>query len=202
MVGKAYDETLFDILKKLRKQVAKEKGLPPFVIFNDPSLEEMATTYPTTMEELEGVIGVGKGKAMKFGTEFIDTIAEYVNENDITTAADVRIKSAVNKSRNKVFIIQQIDKKIDLEEIAESKNLAMEALLEEIESIISSGTKLNLDYYIDQVIDDEKQDDLYDYFLSTDTDSIEAALDDEDNEDYTEEEIRLMRIKFLCEYAH
>jgi ATP-dependent DNA helicase RecQ len=202
LVGKAYDEGLFEILKKLRKTVAKEKGLPPFVIFNDPSLEEMATTYPTSMEELEEVIGVGKGKAAKFGKDFIDTISAYVEENEITTATDVRIKSEVNKSRNKVFIIQQIDKKIELEEIADSRKLSMEALLEEIESIISSGTKLNLDYYIDQVVDYDKQEELHDYFLNSETGSIDAALDDEDLEDYTEEEIRLMRIKFLCEYAH
>lgn len=202
MVGKAYDENLFDLLKKLRKNVAREKSLPPFVIFNDPSLEEMATTYPTTIEELEGVIGVGKGKAMKFGKDFITAIAQYVEENEIVTASDVRIKSEVNKSRNKVFIIQQIDKKIELEEIADAKGLTMDALLEEIESIISSGTKLNLDYYIDQVIDDEKQEDLYDYFHSAETDSIQDALDDEDIEDYSEEEIRLVRIKFMCEYAH
>ncbi len=202
LVGKAYDETLFEILKKLRKQTAREKGLPPYVIFQDPSLEEMATTYPTTIQELEEVIGVGKGKAAKFGKEFIKTIETYVDENDIITVSDVRIKSAVNKSRNKVFIIQQIDKMMDLEEIADAKNLTMDDLLEEIESIISSGTKLNLNYYIDQVIDGERQEDLYDYFLNVETDSIEVALDDEDNMDYTEEEIRLIRIKFLCEYGH
>lgn len=202
LIGKAYDETLFEMLKSLRKQIAKERGLPPYVIFQDPSLEEMATTYPTTIEELEGVIGIGKGKAAKFGEEFAKTISDYVEENDIITASDVRIKSAVNKSRNKVFIIQQIDKMMDLEEIREAKNLPMESLLEEIESIISSGTKLNLDYYIDQVIDEERQQDLYEYFHNAETDSIETALNDEDNMDYSEEEIRLIRIKFLCEYAH
>lgn len=202
LIGKAYDETLFEMLKSLRKQIAKERGLPPYVIFQDPSLEEMATTYPTTIEELEGVIGIGKGKAAKFGEEFAKTISDYVEENDIITASDVRIKSAVNKSRNKVFIIQQIDKMMDLEEIGEAKNLPMESLLEEIESIISSGTKLNLDYYIDQVIDEERQQDLYEYFHNAETDSIETALNDEDNMDYSEEEIRLIRIKFLCEYAH
>ena len=202
LVGKAYDETLFEMLKKLRKQIAREKGLPPYVIFQDPSLEEMATTYPTTIQELEEVIGVGKGKAAKFGEEFVSTIELYVDENDIITVTDVRIKSAVNKSRNKVFIIQQIDKMMDLEEIADAKNLTMDDLLEEIESIISSGTKLNLNYYIDQVIDEDRQEDLYEYFLNVETDSIKVALEDEDNMDYTEEEIRLIRIKFLCEYAH
>ena len=201
-MAKAYDETLFELLKNLRKQIAHKRALPPYVIFQDPSLEEMATTYPTTIAELENVIGVGKGKAAKFGKDFLDLIQMYVDENDITTAADVRIKSAVNKSRNKVYIIQQIDKKIDLEEIAEMKTLSMDALLEEIESIISSGTKLNLDYYIDQVIDDDRQDELHDYFLNAETDNIDVALGADDIQEYSEEEIRLMRIKFLCEYAH
>ena len=187
MVGKAYDEILFELLKKLRKQVAKQKGLPPFVIFQDPSLEEMATTYPTTMEELEEVIGVGKGKALKFGKEFLEEIKVYIEENDITTATDVRIKTAVNKSKNKVFIIQQIDKKIDLEEIAESKNISLDEVLVELESIVSAGTKLNLEYYIDQVIDYTRQDDLYEYFLSSETDNIEVALNEGDLDDDMEE---------------
>jgi ATP-dependent DNA helicase RecQ len=129
-------------------------------------------------------------------------IEQYVEENDITTAADVRIKSSVNKSRNKVFIIQQIDKKIDLEDIADAKSQTMDELLDEIERIISAGTKLNLEYYIDQVIEVDKMDDLYEYFMNAETDDIEVALDDEDNENYSEEEIRLVRIKFLCEHAH
>ncbi len=144
MVGKVHDVALFELLKHLRKQVAKEKSYPPYVIFQDPSLEEMATTYPTTMEELEEVVGVGKNKAAKFGEPFIELIDKYVDENEITTAFDVRIKSSVNKSRNKVFIIQQVDKKLDLEEIADSKSLSMDDLLEEIESIVSAGTKLNI----------------------------------------------------------
>jgi len=201
-VGNSYDTILFEALKNLRKKFAKSKSLPPYVIFQDPSLEEMATTFPTSIQELEEVVGVGKGKAAKFGKEFIQLIENYVEENEIITAADVRIKSSVNKSRNKVFIIQQIDKMVDLEEIADAKSLSMDNVLEEIERIISSGTKLNLDYYVDQVIEDEKLDDLYEYFLNAETDDIDVALDDEDNDDYTEEEIRLVRIKFLCEYAH
>ena len=201
-VGKTYDAALFESLKNLRKHIAKSKSLPPYVIFQDPSLEEMATTYPTSMTEMEEVVGVGKGKAAKFGKEFIELIEKYVDENDILTAYDVRIKSSVNKSRNKVFIIQQIDKMVDLEEIADAKSLSMDDVLEEIERIISSGTKLNLDYYIDQVIEDDKMDDLYEYFLNAETDDIDVALDDDDNEDCSEEEVRLVRIKFLCEYAH
>lgn len=198
----AYDEALFSMLKTLRKSVAKHKGVPPYVVFQDPSLEEMATTFPCTIEDLQKINGVGHGKALKFGDEFVDLINNYVEENDIISAFDVTVKSTVNKSKNKVFIITQIDKKLDLEEIAEAKGLPMTDVLTEIENIVSSGTKLNLEYYIDQVIDGDKQDDLYDYFLNAETDGIEAALDCEDNDEYSEEEIRLMRIKFLSEYAN
>lgn len=201
-VATAYDEKLFDMLKSLRKQEAKHRGLPPYVIFQDPSLEEMATTYPCTIEELQKINGVGQGKAEKFGQEFVDLIAEYVDEHDIITAFDVTVKSAVNKSKNKVYIITQIDKRMDLEEIAESKNLSMDQVLSEIENIVASGTKLNLNYYIDQILDDDRQEDLFEYFLNAQTDDIDTALDDEDNADYSEEEIRLMRIKFLSEYAN
>lgn len=199
---KAYDENLFNLLKKLRKEVANEKDLPPFVIFQDPSLEEMATTYPTTKDELAQVNGVGMGKISKFGSAFIEAINNYVDENDITTAADVVIKTSIQKSRMKIFIIQQIDRKIDLDEIVETKTISMHDLMIEIENICYSGTKLNLDYYIDQILDDEKQDDIFDYFLNAETDSISEALNDEDNEGVTEEELRLMRIKFMSECAN
>ena len=198
----AYDESLFSMLKGLRKSVAKHKGIPPYVVFQDPSLEEMATTFPCTLDELQKINGVGQGKAQKFGQEFVDVISKYVEENDIITAFDVTVKSAVNKSKNKVFIITQIDKKLDLEEIAEAKGLSMANLLSEIENIVASGTKLSLEYYIDQVLEEDRQDDLIDYFLNAETDDLEAALDCEDNDEYSEEDIRLMRIKFLCDYAH
>lgn len=198
---KPYDEHLFDTLKKLRKEVAKKKNLPPYVIFQEPSLEEMATTYPTTKEDLAAINGVGMGKVMKFGKPFLDLINKYVEENDIITASDVVIKSTVNKSRNKIFIIQQIDKKVDLEEIADMKDMEMDELIEEIEHICYSGTKLNLDYYINQILEKDQQEELRDYFLSADTDSINAALEEFGN-DYSEEEIRLMRIKFMSEYAN
>ena len=200
--GKAYDETLFELLKKLRKQVAKTKGLPPYVIFQDPSLEEMATVYPTSKEELANINGVGMGKVVKFGKPFIEAIAEYVEENDITTASDVVVKSAVNKSKIKIHIIQQIDRKVDLDEIAESKGLDFLELVEEIEHICFSGTKLNLDYYIDQVIDDERLEEIYDYFMEAETDDIDTALDELGEEDFSEEDIRLVRIKFLSEVAN
>jgi ATP-dependent DNA helicase RecQ len=172
------------------------------VIFQDPSLEEMAIVYPTTREELSQINGVGRGKVSKFGLPFIEAIKNYVIENDITTASDVVIKSAVNKSKNKIYIIQQIDRKVDLEEIAESKNMRMEELLGEIEQICYSGTKLNLDYYVEQIMDDDRQDELYDYFLNAESDSISKALEELEDEDYSEEELRLMRIKFLSEYAN
>ena len=200
--AKAYDEKLFEILKTLRKRVAKERDLPPYVIFQDPSLEEMATTYPTNQEELAQVNGVGMGKVNRFGDEFIDAIQKYVDENDIETAQEVVVKSSVNKSKIKIFIIQQIDRKIDLEEIADSKSITFDEMLTEIENICYSGTKLNIDYYIDQVLDKHKQDDLLDYFLSSHTDSLEEAMNNVANGDFTEEEIRLMRIKFMSEYAN
>ena len=202
VMATAYDEKLFDMLKSLRKEVAKHRGVPPYVVFQDPSLEEMATTYPCTIDELQKINGVGQGKAEKFGPEFVDVIASYVEEHDIITAFDVTVKSTVNKSKNKVFIITQIDKRMDLDEIAESKNLSMSNLLSEIENIVTSGTKLNLDYYIDQVLDDDRQEDLYDYFLNAESDDVAVALADEDNDEYSEDEIRLMRIKFLSEYAN
>ncbi len=199
--AKAHDETLFELLKNIRKKLAKEKNLPPYVIFQDPSLEEMATTYPVTKDELAQVNGVGMGKVGKFGKPFLDAINKYVDDNDIMTAADVVVKSAVNKSKIKIFIIQQIDRKIDLEEIADAKGLTMEELMSEIEHICFSGTKLNLDYYINQVMDDERQEDIHDYYMDADSDNIQLALE-ELGDDFSEEELRLMRIKFLSEYAN
>lgn len=200
--NKSYDTKLFEMLKTLRKKIAKEKNLPPFVIFQDPSLEEMATTYPTTNDELAQVNGVGTGKVNKFGKEFLALIRKYVDDNDIETANEVVIKSSVNKSKTKILIIQQIDRKVDLEEIAEKARLTFDELLTEIENICYSGTKLNLNYYIDQVIDPHKQDDIHDYFMNAETDSLEQALGDGTMSDYSEEEVRMMRIKFMSEYAN
>jgi len=200
--AKAYDEKLFEILKTLRKRMAKEKDLPPYVIFQDPSLEEMATTYPTNKEELAQVNGVGMGKVNKFGKEFLEVIQKYVDENDIETATEVVVKSSVNKSKIKIYIIQQVDKKTDLEEIAESKGITFDEMLTEIENICYSGTKLNLDYYIDQVLDEHKQEEIFDYFLNSETDSLEEAMRDDRISEFTEEEVRLMRIKFMSEYAN
>jgi ATP-dependent DNA helicase RecQ len=202
--SKSYDDRLFEILKALRKKIAKEKDLPPYVIFQDPSLEEMATTYPTTKDDLASVNGVGMGKVNKFGKEFLETIQKYVDDNDIETASDVIVKTSVNKSKAKIQIIQQIDRKIELDEIAESLKMSFQEMLAEIENICYSGTKLNLDYYIDEVLENDKQETIYDYFLNSETDSIEEAVEalkDEDA-DFDEDNLRLMRIKFLSEYAN
>jgi ATP-dependent DNA helicase RecQ len=200
--SKAYDEALFSSLKALRKKIAKEKDLPPYVIFQDPSVEEMATVYPTTMESLAQISGVGMSKAVKFGKHFIELIKKYVADNDIVTAHDVVVKSAVNKSKIKIFIIQQIDRKVPLEEIAESKDLTANDLLNEIESICYSGTKLNLNYYIEDILDEEKQEAVFEYFMKSESDSIEDAIR-ELGEDYiSTEDVRLMRIKFLSEVAN
>jgi ATP-dependent DNA helicase RecQ len=199
--AKSYDEGLFELLKNLRKKIAKEKNLPPYVIFQDPSLEEMATIYPTTDKELAQINGVGGGKVAKFGKPFIDLIKRYVEENDITTATDVIVKSAVNKSKTKIFIIQQIDRRVDLEEIAEIKGLTMEELISEIEHICYSGTKLNLSYYIDPLLDKERQKEIFDYFMNAESDKIADAYKYFEG-DYSEEELRLMRVRFLSEVAN
>lgn len=198
---KAYDKVMFDLIKHLRKKVAHDQKIPPYVIFQDPSIEEMATMYPMSMDDLIKIVGVGESKARKFGKPFLELIKKYVEDNDIITASDVLVKTSGLKSKNKIFIIQQIDKQIDLEDIADSKGMKYEDLISEIEHICYGGTKLNLDYYIDHVLDDERQDDIYDYFMNADTDSIEVAMD-ELSEFYSEDEVRLMRIQFMSEYAH
>ncbi len=200
--GAVADEELFAMLKDLRKKVASRHNLPPFVIFQDPSLEDMSIQYPITIEELQNISGVGAGKARKFGAEFIKLIAAYVEEKEIVRPQDMVVKSVVNKSGNKVFIIQSIDRKMDFEDIAHAKNLEMEDLLTEIESIVNSGTRLDISYYIGQVVDDDKAEDIYLYFKEdAETDSLEEAME-ELGDDYTEEEIRLVRIKFMCEQGH
>jgi ATP-dependent DNA helicase RecQ len=185
----------------LLKKKAKEEGIPPYAIFQETSLEEMATTYPTKEEDLLRINGVGLGKAQKFGKDFIALISKYVKENEIITASDVTVKSNANKSKLKIYIIQQIDRKIDLEEICESKELGPDELIGEIENICFSGTKLNLDYYIDQILDSEKQAEIYEYFMNAENDSIAAAYKYFDG-DYLEEDLRLMRVKFMSEVAN
>jgi ATP-dependent DNA helicase RecQ len=200
--GGAFDEELFDMLKNLRKKVAKEKNVPPYVVFQDPSLEEMATTYPITKDDMAQINGVGMGKVIKFGRQFLELISKYVEENEIETTRDFVMKSAVNKSKIKIYIIQQIDRKIDLDEIAQAKEITMTNLVEEIEHICYSGTKLNLDYYINQIIDRDRQEEIYDYFMTSETDNIRLALKELNDTDTTEDELRLMRVKFLSEMAN
>jgi len=194
--GGAADEELFNILKDLCKEVARDEDLPPYVIFSEPSLEDMATRYPITMEELTNITGVGQGKAEKFGAPFLEAIKDYVEENEIERPDDMVVKSVVNKSGLKVYIIQSIDRKMPLEDIAGAKGKAVDEILEEIEHIVESGTKVNLDYILDELLDEEYQEEIFDYFRDTDEDSIDEAM--EEFEDvYSEEELRMMRIKFL-----
>ncbi len=196
------DEELLFILKDLRKKIAKQKNLPPFVIFQDPSLEDMAIQYPITLEELQNIVGVGTGKAHKYGKEFVDIIKSYVEEKEIIRPQDMIVKSVVNKSGLKVFIIQSIDRKMNLEDIAEAKNLSMDELLNEIEAIVNSGTRLNIDYYINEILDEDHQQEIYDYFREAETESIQDALEELGADEYSEEEIRLMRIKFISEMGN
>jgi len=198
----ALDTHLLQLLKDLRKKIAKQKSVPPFVVFQDPSLEEMCTHYPVTMEELRQISGVGSGKAMKFGTPFIELIKKYVEDNDIERPIDLIIKTQANKSQMKVSIIQNIDRQIGLEDIADSKGITYEEILKEVESIVNSGTKLNLNYFIDEVIDDDRQDEVFDYFRAAESDSIDEALNELGETDYTREEIQLMRIKFMSELGN
>ena len=195
------DETLFAMLKDLRRDVARRKNLPPYVIFQDPSLEDMATSYPTTVEELKNIKGVGEGKANRYGAEFVQLIARYCEENEIDRFEDFRIRTVVNKSADKVSIITSIDRQVDLEEIARTKGMTLDELLDEIYSMVESGTKLNLDYYIREVMDDDHMQDIYDYFRAAEDPDIDDALDEfaDDEDEYTEEEIKLVRIKFLSE---
>ena len=194
--GGAADENLYKLLKDLVKDVAHEQDLPPYVIFSEPSLEDMATRYPITMEELTNITGVGQGKAEKFGQVFLDAIKEYVEENDIERPDDMVVKSVVNKSGLKVFIIQSIDRKMPLEDIASAKGKDVDFVLGEIENIVISGTKVDLDYILDELLDEEYQEEIFDYFRDTEEDSIEDAVEEFDGI-YSEEEMRMMRIKFL-----
>jgi len=200
--GSGADTKLFSMLKDLVKKTAKARNLPPYVIFSEVSLEEMAIQYPVNIEELTHITGVGPGKAQKFGKPFVDAIAKYVEENEIERPMDMVVKSVVNKSGLKVYIIQSIDRKLSLEDVAGAKGLSMNDLITELETIVASGTRVNISYYIDQVIDEEKQLEVYDYFRESESDSVAEALKELGENDYTEEEIRLMRIKFLSEFGN
>lgn len=198
----ALDPQLLKLLHEIRKSEAAKLKLPPYVLFQDPSLEEMATMYPTTIDELIRIGGVSKGKAEKFGKPFLEMIEVYVEENEIDKPTEMLVRSVVNRSMNKVYIIQAVDKKVPLDMIAKGKNMKLEELLTEMESIVSSGTKLNLDYYINDVIEEDRQDEIFDYFRTAHSDSIDDAVSELGKENYSWEEVQMMRLKFLSEMAH
>ncbi|MBP5691578.1 MAG: DNA helicase RecQ [Bacteroidaceae bacterium] len=197
----AVDPELYSMLKDLRKKLSKHLQLPPYVIFQDPSLEAMATTYPVTIDELQNIPGVGAGKAKRYGQDFIDLIKRHVEENEIERPEDLRVRTVANKSKLKVSIIQSIDMKVALDDIAISKGIDFDELLTEIEAIVNSGTKLDIDYFIESVMDDDRAEDIYEYFRESESDSIDDAID-ELGDDYSEEEIRLVRIKFISEMGN
>ena len=198
----AADDVLYSILKDTRKKLSKKMNVPPFVIFQDPSLEAMATTYPITYEELQNIPGVGAGKAKRYGEEFIRIIKEYVEENDIIRPEDMRIRSVAKNSQQKISIIQAIDRRVDLDDLAESKGMSMEELLDEIEAIVYSGTKLNINYFIDEIMEEDKRDEIYDYFRTANTDSVKVAMKELDEDDISEIDIRLVRVKFQSELGN
>ena len=197
----AVDPVLYSMMKDLRKKLSKRLEVPPFVIFQDPSLEAMATTYPVTLDELQNIPGVGAGKAKRYGQEFVTLIKKHVEENEIERPEDLRVRTVANKSKLKVSIVQSIDRKVALDDIAMTKGLEFSELLDEIEAIVYSGTKINIDYFLNDVMDDDRIDDIFEYFKDSETDALEDAIE-ELGSDYTEDEIRLVRIKFLSEMAN
>ncbi|SFN33581.1 DNA helicase RecQ [Salegentibacter flavus] len=199
--GGGVDKTLVKILKDLRKQVAKRLEVPPFVVFQDPSLEDMALKYPVTMEELNNIYGVGEGKAKKYGKEFVDLIGKYVEENEIIRPDDLVVKSTGAKSALKLYIIQNVDRKLPLDDIASAKGMTMPEFIKEMEAIVYSGTKLNINYWVDDILDEDQQEELHEYFIDAETDKIDAAIEEFDGE-YDDEELRLYRIKFISEVAN
>ncbi len=196
------DPVLFAMLKDLRKKIAKRKNLPPFVIFQDPSLADMSIQYPVNIDELQKIQGVGQGKARRYGKDFVELIKKYVEENEIERPEDFIVRTVANKSKMKVFIIQSIDRKLSFEDIANSKGVEVKDVISEVEAIVNSGTKLNIDYYVNDVIDEERQEEVFDYFREAENDSVELAIQELGEEDYSEEDIRLMRIKFLSDLGN
>lgn len=199
--GAALDDKLFKMLKDLTRKVARDKDVPPYAVFQEPSLQEMAFIYPTNLDELKNISGVGEGKAKKFGEPFISLIKNYVEENDIEKPDDFVVKSVVNKSGLKVYIIQSTDRKLPLEDIAAAKSLGMDALITEMEHIVNSGTKVNIDYYIESMFEEDQMEEIYDYFMEAESADLQGAIDEFDG-DYEEEELRLMRIKFMSDVAN
>jgi ATP-dependent DNA helicase RecQ len=199
--GGAFDEVLYDLLVDLRKSLSKQRNIPPFVIFQEPSLRDMCFQYPITMDELTNIQGVGNGKATRYGAPFLALIQNYVDENEIERPQDMVVKSIINKSGLKVQLIQNIDRKLPLEDIGAAQGKSLEEVIEEIEAIVSSGTRVNINYYINDLLDPENQEEIYDYFSEAETDDVTEAYKEFDG-DYSEEELRLMRIKFMSEMAN
>ena len=190
------------MLKDLRKQIAKQNDIPPYVIFQDQSLEAMATTYPINIDELTNIPGVGVGKASKFGADFVALIRRHVEENDIERPEDLRVRTIADKSKLKISIIQAIDRKVALDDLAESKGIEFGELLDEIEAIVNSGTKVNIDYFLEEVMDEDTVNDIFDYFRNSQTEDLSTAIKDLEDSDYLEEEIRLVRIKFISDLGN
>ena len=197
----AADPALFNMLKDLRKKMSKQLDVPPYVIFQDPSLEAMATVYPINLDELQNIPGVGAGKAKRYGAAFCELIRKHCEENEIERPEELRVRTVANKSKLKVSIIQSIDRKVALDDIASAKGIDFSELLDEVEAIVYSGTKINIDYFLDEVMDEDHLEDIYEYFKESETDSLDDAMN-ELGDEYTEEEIRLVRIKFLSEMAN
>ena len=199
--GAAFDDVLYGLLVDLRKSLSKQKNIPPFVIFQEPSLKDMCFQYPITLDELTNIQGVGTGKAARYGAPFVALIAQYVEDNDIERPQDMVVKSLVNKSGLKVQLIQNIDRKLPLEDIGKAQGKSMDEVLEELEAIVSSGTRVNINYYIDDILDPDNQKEIFDYFREAETDDLKEAYHEFDG-DYSEEELRLMRIRFMSELAN
>jgi ATP-dependent DNA helicase RecQ len=195
------DKKLVEMLKDLRKKISKKLNVPPYIVFQDPSIDDMAIKYPLTIEELSSVHGVGDGKAKKYGKEFIAFINQYVKDNDILRPDDLIVKSTGANSGLKLYIIQNVDRKLPLDDIAAAKGKPMVDFIKEMEAIVYSGTKLNISYWIDDILDEDQQEELHEYFIESETDGIEAALEEFDG-DYDDEELRLYRIKFISEVAN
>ncbi|SHJ11098.1 ATP-dependent DNA helicase RecQ [Tangfeifania diversioriginum] len=200
--GTGGDPALFAMLKDLRKKIARKKNLPPFVIFQDPSLADMSIQYPVTLDELQKIQGVGQGKARRYGKEFVELIKNYVEENEIERPEDFIVRTIANKSKMKVFIIQSIDRKISFEDIAGSKGVEVKDIISEVEAIVNSGTRLNIDYYLNDVLDEDHQEEVFDYFREAENDSVQEALDELGEDEYSEDDIRLMRIKFMSDMGN
>jgi ATP-dependent DNA helicase RecQ len=200
--GTGGDPVLFSMLKDLRKKIAQRKNLPPFVIFQDPSLADMSIQYPVSLDELQKIQGVGQGKAKRYGKEFVQLIQKYVEENEIERPEDFVVRTIANKSKMKVFIIQSIDRKIAFEDIADAKGMEVKDVISEVEAIVNSGTRLNIDYYINDVLDEDHQEEVFDYFREATSDSVQDALDELGEDEYSEDDIRLMRIKFISDMGN